>query len=208
MVGAVTAAVAAVGSLGLAAYSMSQQQSMANDQKSMANNQFGLEKDLYNQQGKYRTQLDQLMADPGSVAKLPGYAFARDEGATTVARQGAANPGGGGAAALTRYGEDYASSAYQQQAQLLASLSGLNQNPASYGQVGTQGAANASDSQGRSFAQLQQLLAQGGATAKMFGPQGSYSSAGTPGSGNVPWAGTGTDPTAGVFRGGMGPPQW
>jgi len=72
MVGAVTAAVAAVGSLGLAAYSMSQQQRVASDQLGMQRQQLGLEQQLFNEQGKYRGQLDQLLADPSSVTKLPG----------------------------------------------------------------------------------------------------------------------------------------
>lgn len=180
MVGAVTAAVAAVGSLGLAAYSMSQQQGVASDQLGMQRQQLGMEQNLFGQQQQYRDDLSKLMADPSSVTSLPGYQFNKQQGEESVARQFAANPGGGGSAALMRYGQDYASNAYQQQVQLLAGLSGIEQNPASYGQVGVGAGDNAIRGQATSFSQLQQLLAQGGATARMFGPQGVFSSAGTP----------------------------
>jgi hypothetical protein len=142
-----------------------------------------MEQELFNQQGTYRTQLNQLLADPSSVTKLPSYDFFKQQGAESVARNFAANPSGAQGVALEEYGQNYASNAYQQQAQLLASLSGLTQNPAGYGQVASGATSNALSGQGQSFEQLQQLLAQGGSALKMFGPQGSYSSAGTPGAG-------------------------
>lgn len=198
MTGAITAGVAAVGSLALGAYSVSQQGSIAGQQMGIAQSQLAMEQQLYNDQGTYRTQLNQLLADPSSVTKLPGYQFNLDQGAETVARQYASNPGGAGAAALTRYGQDYASSAYLQQAQLLASLSGLQQNPAAYGSNANSGAAGAASTQGMTFNEMQQLLAQGGAVAKLFGPGGTFGSAGTPAN-----PGTGQ-----MGPGGMSPGGW
>lgn len=192
MVGAVTAAVAAVASIGIEAYGMSQQAGIAGKQEQIANTQLGLqqqqmgmEQSLFNQQQPYRDQLSQLMADPASVSKLPGYAFERDQGAETVARQFAGNPGGGGAAALTRYGEDYAGGAYGQQVQLLAGLAGLNPSAYAPGSNPVGAGANLNNASNNSFNQMQQLLAQGGALTKMFGAGGQFASAGTPASGGV-----------------------
>jgi len=192
MVGAVTAttvaAAAAVASVGVGAYS-AYQSSKANSQANrLANSQLGMEQELFGAQGQYRDQLSQLMADPSSVTKLPSYQFFKDQGAESVARNFAANPGGAQGVALEQYGQNYASSAYEQQAQLLAGLSGLTQNPAGYGSVASGANSNAISGQGQSFEQIQQLLAQGGSALKMFGPQGSYSSAGTPGAG-TPYGG-------------------
>lgn len=200
MAGAITAAVAAVGSLALGAYSASQASSVADQQMGMMNSQLDLEKNMFGQQQQYRDQLSKLMADPSSVTKLPGYQFNKQQGEESVARQFASNPGGGGAAALERYGQDYASSAYGQQVQLLSQLSGISQNPASYGQVGVGAGGNAVSAQGTSFDQLQKILAQGGATMKLFGPQGIFGSAGTPTNPGTPGAQMGP--------GGMQPTGW
>jgi len=154
----------------------------------MAGSQLEMEQELFDAQGQYRDQLSKLMADPSSVTKLPSYQFFKDQGAESVARNFAANPGGAQGVALEQYGQQYASTAYEQQAQLLASLSGLTQNPAGYGSVANGANSNAIAAQGQSFEQIQQLLAQGGSAMKMFGPQGNYSSAGTPGAG-TPYGG-------------------
>ncbi len=183
MTGAITAAAAAVASVGISAYSMSQSGSAASAASRLGNSQLALEQDLYSQQQPYRDQLSALLADPSSVTSLPGYKFNKQQGEESVARQFAANPSGAEGVALTEFGQNYASSAYQQQAQLLAGLSGLNQNPAAYGSNAVGANSNAISGSGQNFNQIQQLLAQGGSIAKMFGPQGSYSSAGTPGAG-------------------------
>lgn len=198
--GPVTAAVAAVGALGLSAYSMSQQQGVASDQLGMQRQQLGMEQNLYGQQQQYRDQLSKLMADPSSVKNLPGYEFNKQQGEESVARQFASNPGGAGSAALMRYGQDYASSAYGQQVQLLSQLGGITQNPASYGSVGVGAGGNALTGQSNSFDQLQKILAQGGAVAKMFGPQGVFGSAGTPTNPGTPGAQMGP--------GGLAPGGW
>lgn len=200
MVGAVTAAVAAVGSLGLAAYSMSQQQGVADQQLGMMNSQLDLEKNLFGQQQQYRDQLSTLMNDPSSVTKLPGYQFNKQQGEESVARQFAGNPGGGGSAALMRYGQDYASGAYGQQVQLLAQLSGISQNPASYGSVGVGAGGNAVSSSANSFDSMMRVLSEGGSVAKLFGPKGAFGAAGTPTNPGTPGAGMGP--------GGMQPTGW
>lgn len=183
MVGAVTAAAAAVASVGVGIYSATQASKAQGQATRMANSQLEFEKGIFNEQGKYRDQLDALIKDPSSVTKLPSYDFFKNQGAESVARNFAGNPGGAQGVALEEYGQNYASSAYQQQAQLLAGLSGLTQNPASFGAAAVGANSNAISGSGQSFDQIQQLLAQGGSAMKMFGPQGSYSSAGTPGAG-------------------------
>lgn len=180
MVGATVAAVAAVGSLGLAAYGMSQQQGVADQQAQFQNSQLGFEEQQWQAQQPYRQQLAALMSNPSQISKIPGFQFALQTGEESVARQFAANPGGAGAAALMRYGEDYASEAYTQQAQLLAQLSGISNNPATYGSVGVGAGGNAAYSSQNSFNDLMRLLSQGGSIAKMFGPGGTFGSAGTP----------------------------
>jgi hypothetical protein len=180
MVGAVTAAVAAVASVGVGIYAATQAGSAASAQERAMNTQLDFEKAQWGAQAPYRQQLSDLMANPSSVTSLPGYEFNKQQGEESVARQFASNPGGAGSAALVRYGQDYASNVYQQQAQLLAQLSGISNNPAQYGSVGQGYGSNAISGQGQSFNQLQQLLAQGGATMRMFGPQGVFGASGTP----------------------------
>lgn len=190
MVGAVTgitaagiAAAGAVASVGVGAYSAYESSKAAGQANDIANSQLGLEQNLFGQQQQYRDQLSALLKDPSSVTKLPSYKFFKDQGTESVARQSASNPSGAGSVALDEFGQNYASSAYSQQAQLLAGLSGLTQNPASYGQTAVGANSNAISGSGQSFQQIQQLLAQGGSALKMFGPQAGYSTAGTPGAG-------------------------
>lgn len=206
MAGGITAAVAAVGSLAVGAIGAANASSASDQQLGMANSQLGMEESLFGQQQQYRNQLQQLLADPSSVSKLPSYDFFKKQGEESVTRRFAANPGGSEGVALTEFGQNYASSAYEQQVQLLAGLSGLTQNPASLGGVGVGAGGNAITGSANSFQQLQQLLAQGGSIAKMFGPGGALASAGTPANPGVPWAGAGTDPNAGQYWGGIGPP--
>lgn len=183
MVGAVVAAAAAVASVGIGIYSTVQAGKAQSQANNIANTQLGLEENLNNEQQPYRDQLNALLKDPSSVAQLPGYQFNKQQGEDSVARQFAANPGGAEGVALTKFGQDYASSAYQQQVQMLTQLSGLTNNPASYGSSAVGANSNAIGGAGQNFNQIQQLLAQSGSIAKLFGPQGSYDSAGTPGAG-------------------------
>lgn len=181
MTGLITAAVAGVASVGVGIAGEVQSSNAAGKQLGVENTQLGMEQQLFGEQQGYADQLNKLMADPSSVTSLPGYQFNLDQGAETTARQFAANPGSGAeGAALTQYGQNYASSAYTQQAQLLASLSGLNQNPAALGGAANTAGANGISGSATSFNQLQQLLAQSGGLVGKFGSGGSFGGAGTP----------------------------
>ena len=183
MTGAITAAAAAVASVGIGAYSASQAGKAAGNANKIAQTQLQFEQGIYNDQGQYRDQLQALLSDPSSVTKLPSYQFFKDQGAESVARNFAANPSGAEGVALDQYGQNYASQAYQQQAQLLAGLSGLQGSAAAYGNAAVGANSNAISGSGQTFQQIQQLLSQSGSALKLLGPQGSYSSAGTPGAG-------------------------
>lgn len=194
MVGAVTAAVAAVASVGIAAYGMSQQAGVQGQQQQIANSQLGIqeqqmqmEQGLFNQQQPYRDQLHALVESPNQVTNLPGYQFNKQQGEESVARQFAGNPSGAEGVALTKFGSDYSQGVYQQQVAMLSSLSGLT-TPASTFASGSNpvgAGSNLNTGQNQSFNELMQVLSQTGATAKMFGPGGQFNSAGTPGSGST-----------------------
>src|SRR5258706_9721528 len=135
MSGAITAAVAAVASVGIAAYGASQQHGISGQLQGQSGTMFG-------EQQYYAQLLQQLIADPSSVTKLPGYQFNKDQGTQAVARQMAGSGflgSGNEAIALTKYGQDYANNAYATQAALLGQFAGLTSpvNP-------TQGLAGAS----------------------------------------------------------------
>lgn len=79
----------------------------------------------------YAAQLNQLISDPSSVKNTPGYQFRFDEGANAMRASGAAQGylgSGNMGAALTRYGQDYATGSFGQQAQMLSGLTSGNQN--------------------------------------------------------------------------------
>lgn len=121
MTGAITLAATAVVGIGVGAYEASQQQGIENQA-------LGLAKDTQSEQQYYNNLLQQLIADPSSVTKLPGYQFDLDQGSKAVAAgMGPSGLAGSGneAAALTTFGQGLASSFYTQQANLLASLSGV-----------------------------------------------------------------------------------
>jgi hypothetical protein len=83
---------------------------------------------VFGEQQYYAQQLQQLMANPQSVSSLPGYQFNFNQGAQAVQRQeGAAGFNGSGneGIALTQYGQNYATSAYTTQEQMLSQLAGL-----------------------------------------------------------------------------------
>jgi hypothetical protein len=121
MTGAITMAAAAVVSVGMGAYAMSQQGGAASDALGMAHTTQG-------EQQYYNSMLMQLINNPSSVTQLPGYQFQMDQGTKAVAdAMGASGFAGSGneAAALTQFGQGLASSFYGQQTNLLASLSGV-----------------------------------------------------------------------------------
>jgi hypothetical protein len=126
----VVGAIAAVGSIGLGAYSASQAAGISGQAQGQSAAVFG-------EQQYYAQQLQQLIANPSSVTNLPGYQFQFDQGAKAVTDQAAAMGylgSGNLGVALTQYGQNYAQSAYQQQEQMLAQLSGLTapSSPAQY----------------------------------------------------------------------------
>lgn len=150
MTGAVTLAAAAVGSLALGGYEASQ----AN---SNASTQLGMESTVFGEQQGYAAQLAALMKNPSSVTSLPGYSFNFGQGADAVSREMAAGGfagSGNEATALTQYGQGFAMNTFNQQAQLLAQLSGITapSSPTQYGATGT-------GAQGQSFNQLSSVLA-------------------------------------------------
>ena len=91
------------------------------------------------QRGQYQDMLSQLIKNPSSVTSTPGYEFQLQQGLNAV--QGSAAAGGmlnsgNTLAALTKYGEDYASTQYNNQALLLAQLAGANVgSPGTAGQI-------------------------------------------------------------------------
>ena len=91
------------------------------------------------QRGQYQDMLSQLIKNPSSVTSTPGYQFQLQQGLN--AAQGSAAAGGmlnsgNTLTALTKYGEDYASTQYNNQALLLAQLAGANiGSPGTAGQI-------------------------------------------------------------------------
>jgi hypothetical protein len=144
MTGAITLAATAVVGLGMSAYEMSQQ-------NSNASTALGIAQTTQGEQQYYQQMLQQLIANPSSVSQLPGFQFQLQTGSQAVAdAMGAKGLAGSGneAAALTTYGQGLASTFYGQQANLLASLSGLTaaSSPAQDVNAAT-GATSASSSQ-------------------------------------------------------------
>lgn len=190
MVGAITglsagaiAAIGTVASVGATAYELSQQGS----EQSTA---LGIAQTTQGEQQYYNNLLQQLIANPSSVSSLPGYQFQLSQGSAAVADQMAASGfagSGNEGAALTEFGQGLASSFYGQQAQLLASLSGVTSasSPASDVSAAT-GASSLST------ATLNNLFQNLGITAGLFGSNYFGSSAGTPASTQYPGGATGS----------------
>lgn len=155
---AITTAIAAVASAGAAAYgaySTSQTQSQMQ----------GMAQGTYNEQQGFAQQLQTLMANPSSVTSLPGYEFQFQQGSDAVTREMAASGflgSGNEATALTKYGQGMAQSAYAQQEQMLAGLSGLQaaSSPAQYGSVGLSAGNSAFSQLGQAFSSLGYGLGQ------------------------------------------------
>jgi hypothetical protein len=155
---------------------------------------------VFGEQQGFEAQLAALLKDPSSVTKLPGYQFNLEQGEGSLARQFiAAGYGGSGnmGAGLVKYGQDYASSAYQQQVQILSQLAGITapSSPAALG-------GNALTGQSNQNQQMNNLLYQLGVLGgnQPYGGWNLFAAAGTPGSGgwtggiNPAWSG-GQTPT-------------
>lgn len=134
--------------------------------------------------GPYRgaaaQQLMSLMADPSQVTKLPGYQFMLDQGLQAVGRGDASkglNRSGNMDVDLLKYGEGYASEAYQQQIQQLSAMAGVN-FPANPG-PGLNAVAGGTNTLSSALAAL------GYGAGQVYGgiPTGGGASAGTPGAG-------------------------
>ena len=83
-------------------------------------------------------QLQNLLSDPSTITKTPGYQFNLQQGLQAQQAQQAAQGrlvSGGGMLQAQQYGQQYASSSLQQQQALLAQLSGATQSPASAAQA-------------------------------------------------------------------------
>ena len=163
---------AAVVAAGTGACAAIQSGKSANAANASAQTQVGMEQTQFGEQQQYAQKLQELIANPGSVTSLPGYQFNFDQGSQAVARQMAAGGflnSGNEATALTQYGQNYAMSTFNQQAQLLSSLAGFNA-PA-YGSnaaASTNAGTNAGNS---AFNQLGGVLASLGYSANRYAPQ-------------------------------------
>jgi hypothetical protein len=176
--------------------------------RKVANTALGMQQTDFAEQQQYASQLQNLIANPSQVTSLPGYQFMFDQGQQAVQRSSAAggflNSGNEGAA-LTQYGQGFATNALNQQEQLLASLSGLQASSS-----GAQNTAAATGAANSSNAQLNQLLSQLGLAAGTFGKSSSPgASSGTPGAaygspGTVNTGSGGFDDVYGT--GGIAPP--
>ena len=197
MTGMTIAAIGAIAAAGVSAYSAYNSSQVQGQYLGMAQTKSG------EQQG-YAQQLNTLMTNPSSVTSLPGYTFNYNQGADAVAREMAASGfsgSGNEGTALIQYGQNYAQSAYQQQAQLLASLSGLtaSSSPAQLGAVGVAAGNQSFNQMGAALSSLGYGLAQFNAGPSYSPSDMSIISSGGPpttmSSGgytlNTPWGGNG-----------------
>jgi hypothetical protein len=114
------------------------QLSNAKDASNLSNAALNPEDPLKASRAGYADQLQKLMADPSSITSNPGYQFQYNQGLEGLRRTMAAGGYGGSgneAIAAEKYGQDYASNAYQQQVQTLSTLAGYGFAPqtANYG---------------------------------------------------------------------------
>ena len=82
--------------------------------------------------GQYATQLNNLMANPGSVTQTPGYQFGMNQGVEALNRNYASTGQGGSGAqqvGLQNFTQGYAGQQYNNQESTLAQLSGATQTP-------------------------------------------------------------------------------
>jgi hypothetical protein len=108
-------------------------------------------------QAYYDDQLRSLLADPSKIYNDPGYKEAFSQGTQAVERSASAQgfTGSGNAAiALQQFGQSFASDYLRQQQQLLASLSGAQNNPAQAMSAGANANANAYSQLGNTLASL------------------------------------------------------
>jgi hypothetical protein len=91
------------------------------------------------QRAQYQTQLSNLMSNPSSITSTPGYQFNMNQGMQQVQGSAAASGmlnSGNTLTALQQEGQGFAESQYNNQALLLAQLSGANVgSPGTAGQI-------------------------------------------------------------------------
>lgn len=164
-------AAAAVIDAGVSIYEGNQANSTA---RGVANQQEYQSSVIFGEQQGFEQQLRHLLDNPQDVTKLPGYQFNFDQGASALSRQFAASGlrgSGNMGAGLVKYGQDYASNAYLQQANLLASLSGITaaSSPSQGGAV----AGDVTTSNNRlQMANTNNMLSELGILGGMFGKTG------------------------------------
>lgn len=159
---AITAGIATVVVGGYSAY----------NSKKSADKLASLGKTQASRQAYFAQQLVDLMKDPSTILKDPGYQQSFSQGIQAVERSSAAKgfTGSGNAAiALQDYGQSFSSKYLREQQSLLASMSGGSFNPAS-------AYAGAAQAQDQSFNQLGSVLASLGYT---FGGSGTGAGSGS-----------------------------
>ncbi len=140
---------------------------------------------IFGEQQSFEAQLMELMATPDVITSLPGYKFNLDQGSENLSRQMAAQGlrgSGNQLAALQSYGENYAMNSFNQQASLLASLSGITAASSPSQALGSAGQTLNTANQ-QSAASLNSTFSQLGLLAGRFGGLSTPSTpAGTPAS--------------------------
>jgi hypothetical protein len=119
---------------------------LGKNQTNVANQSLYQSNTVFGEQQGFEKQLQQLISDPSSVTKLPGYQFNLQQGEQAVARQFGPTAGSGAEGiALTQYGANYANNAYATQVGVLSNLAGITSpvNPTSANSVAATGYADA-----------------------------------------------------------------
>ncbi len=139
--------IAGVGSIGMGLAGLNKAGQLNDPTKNGTNiaDPFGPER------SKYGKMLSDLMADPSSITKMPGW----QAGSTAVQRAGAAQGftnSGNMAAALQQYGGDFFNNTVTQ----LGNLAGAQFSPATAGQLQGQGQTNSANMTGQAIGSLTQ----------------------------------------------------
>lgn len=181
MSGIITAAAAAVTSVGVGAYEASNASKVGSAETKATQTQLGMETTQFNEQQGYASQLAALVANPSSVTSTPGYSFNFQQGEDATSHAMAAGGflnSGNEATALTKFGQGMAMNTYDQQVQMLTTLAGFNA-PA-YGSNASSSANASTNATNSEFNNTGQLLASLGFMAKTGGFSFGAPNVGTP----------------------------
>lgn len=166
--GWVSAGIAAVGVIEGASSSHKARQ-QASRQMALEERALKMDEQKFAEQQVYAGQLFDLITRPESMKDMPGYQFQFEQGAEAVRRKMDATGfagSGNEAIALTQYGQGFAQNFYQQQANLLASLSGLQTaqtpNAGQFGQIGANYSQQSTDAMSRALSSLGYFAGQYG----------------------------------------------